>query len=426
MKAAVLLLALLLAATAATDSPAQTPVSNELVRIGAVFDAELKKVLGDAAARLKTWPETYTRELADLRAKTQQDGDLDGMLAVDAEWKRFKADPTLPDSVVSSVPDAVRKIQMRYRDQPLQVAVARDQQVLEVARRYRERLAAMQKDLTRSGDIQSALLVRQELARVAALPAVTAAEFTAAERSVSVSGTGSVAKAVEPAPPAPPKPVAPPPAPQKVAPRKVDLAGGFRLADKSTGLAVSAYRPLGLNNTEGARIPKARAEVAVNEREPSDDTVSTSMYGSYRGKSGETTISTRVTVRASGSAEIEGATLAVQWFTRDLSSKGGGRIVPEEAMSSVTPLPTLTSQGMVLDGPPFGYYSSSYKYRSAYHSSTSRYGREFLGVVVSIFGGDGTLLYQGASQNALEKYAATRVPTPVKNDMRRDFPARFE
>jgi hypothetical protein len=81
---------------------------------------------------------------------------------------------------------------------------------------------------------------------------------------------------------------------------------------------------------------------------------------------------------------------------------------------------------MVLDCPPFGYYSSSYKYRSAYHSSTSRYGREFLGVVVSIFGGDGTLLYQGASQNALEKYAATRVPTPVKNDMRRDFPARFE
>jgi hypothetical protein len=42
MKAAVLLLALLLAATAATDSPAQTPVSNELVRIGAVFDAELQ------------------------------------------------------------------------------------------------------------------------------------------------------------------------------------------------------------------------------------------------------------------------------------------------------------------------------------------------------------------------------------------------
>jgi hypothetical protein len=51
---------------------------------------------------------------------------------------------------------------------------------------------------------------------------------------------------------------------------------------------------------------------------------------------------------------------------------------------------------------------------------------EFLGVVVSIFGGDGTLLYQGASQNALEKCAATRVPTPVKNDMRRDFRARFE
>ncbi len=143
---------------------------------------ELAKVYrehtGEIGARyreaIKGFPRQYESDLRGLMARYQREGNLDGVLNVAREQKRFaeamqgerdpfEMTPEMPDSALVREPAELRRLQEQYVQRFKDAAAERQKAVNDLTAKYLSRLEALQRELTRAGRIREAIIVKREV-----------------------------------------------------------------------------------------------------------------------------------------------------------------------------------------------------------------------------------------------------------------------
>ncbi len=109
------------------------------------------------------WPERYIHDLQALKRKFQEDGDLDKLLSVDQEVRRFQRVKDFPEGSLVETPEALRALQRKARQAPEQAELAFHKRIQECAAAYVAALTALKQTLTQQNRIEQALAVDREM-----------------------------------------------------------------------------------------------------------------------------------------------------------------------------------------------------------------------------------------------------------------------
>ena len=112
---------------------------------------------------LKELNAKYRKYLDKQKAAYQEEGDLDGLLAVDTELKTFESEPS---KRLSSFPE-LKRLQEIYRKQLAQHNAKTTEPKLKLIRSFKEEAEKLSKELTKAGKIEEAKLARVESERFA-------------------------------------------------------------------------------------------------------------------------------------------------------------------------------------------------------------------------------------------------------------------
>ena len=163
----------LFALALAVPAAAQNGTHPEVVQALAVFDAECAKIQNQHEELVAAPPRHYTNQLAAVRRKLQDAGDLEGILAIRDEMDRFikaitgDADPfepvpEMPESALVKTPAVLRQLQDAYLKSRGDQAELRNKQIADLTARLTARLDAIIRDLTIRNRISDAVLVKKE------------------------------------------------------------------------------------------------------------------------------------------------------------------------------------------------------------------------------------------------------------------------
>ena len=108
----------------------------------------------------------YLKALAAAAKKLQEAGDLDGLLAINAELANFKKTGVVPIQKDSDSNKAILRFRKIYTVARNNVSDVRQQSISELSEKYLSYLEDLQKKMTQEGEIKQALLVRKEVTRI--------------------------------------------------------------------------------------------------------------------------------------------------------------------------------------------------------------------------------------------------------------------
>ena len=392
----------------------------DLPSLKAGYEKSLTAVVTNYEATVKGWPASYVNALKTLQAKLQKDGNLDGWSDVKTELARFQADPKIEDANLSSRAE-IQVVQAKYKELPLQASGEKNQKIVSLSQKYMARLGALQSELTKQGKMEDALAVNAEIKRVKTSPEVTSAEFEVSELEAKKARTQKDNAPVKTdggdskAPVKPDKPGPGGKAPAGKAP--VEAVGGddeVKIYEgKAPALAGVNFKNMQIRPT-GNVGAKRKLNVsamlgAVSDEEKSTDA---SYFSVSKSKSGSTSSRVRVGLKtvASGSV-MENVTVVVEYYCKDVKSNSG-KIAAEKMLVKHINVPKVDLQGVWIDCPEASTYKSSYSRTGGWggDSFKEKSGKDFYGVIISVFESDKTLAFQGVSGSALEEYATTTMP----------------
>ena len=155
----------------AQDSAADAVGVPEIRRTLDILLDEIKKLAVEQSDRERRLQAGYRAQLAALRKTMQEAGDLDNVLAMDAETRRFDAAlasggdafeevPEMPNKALVQTPAQLRTLQEGFKRQR-QASIARHKNdAAALTQRFVTRLEEFQREFTRVGKIETALAVR--------------------------------------------------------------------------------------------------------------------------------------------------------------------------------------------------------------------------------------------------------------------------
>ena len=363
-------------------------VDKRLATARASYGAQLLKIQGGSDNKTD-WRADYGRELKALGAAYQTGGDLDGLIAARKEIKRFEYSSEIPAESIVTEPAKLKELQDKYAALAGGGGIEKSRKIVALTELYVAHLEDMKKQLTVSGDIESALAAKKEIERVQASPVNTAALFDL-----------SVAKAAEPKQPVPVEKAATAPAKEDEnemsAPRGYTLYPAGKTPERIAG---QVFNRLALASTGNTPMSARRVSVIASRSLASQVSNSSSYYSSSKRTSKSAIIRLQIRHTRSSSA-VENQIVNIQFFTKPVGSKGSAS--PTRVASGTIKIPKLTSAAICVDCPEVS--SSSSSYRSG--RRTSKRGTAFYGILVSVYNADGTLSYQGISTSGLKKAAA--------------------
>jgi hypothetical protein len=165
----------------------------------AKFQNGLNRVESIFREKRLAMPTAHVNALKRLEAEYQRAGDLESMLAVQKERKRFVLDPRGTSIPAIESPPELAALSRQYKAQFQAAAVSRDQSLAELKKRYLDALKALQVKLTQQGSIEEAKAVMQAISSAGGMvwkpvdkqpdsPAPTTANDTPAKASSGESG----------------------------------------------------------------------------------------------------------------------------------------------------------------------------------------------------------------------------------------------
>ena len=164
------------------------------------YETELDRIEKDSAETAAALPVNYRSSLGKLEERLQRDADLDGLLVVRKEVDRFKKEENVPEEAFVDAPAALRELQESYRAAQWRVELDKARRAGALTDKYIAALQRMQDDLTRSGQIESAVTVKAAAEAARAEPAYTAAQFVLAEHAAKAAQAPEEAATAEKAP----------------------------------------------------------------------------------------------------------------------------------------------------------------------------------------------------------------------------------
>jgi len=379
---------------------------NDVAALKASYEKALPAIIASYEASAKSWPDHYVNALKELQSKLQKDGNLEGWQDAKKELDRFNGDPKIADGALSSRAE-VQAIQNKYRDLPRQLSLDKNQKIVALSQKHLAKLTALQTDLTKQGKMEDAMAVNAEIKRVKGSPEVSAAEFELSEQE---------AKAAQIKKDTPPKEAKPGPA--EKAPGGKEAAkpiedGEIKIYEgKAPATPGVTFKNMQLRPTSNVGA-KRKLNVTAMMAASSDGAKSTSAgyYSSSRSESGSTSSRVRLGLKTvTSSSVIENLTVVVEYYSKTVKSTSGKMSV-EKMLAKRIKVPKVDVQGVWIDCPEASTYKSSYRYTSSYGSGYRySYGREFYGVIISVFESDKKLAFQAVTGSALDELATSEMP----------------
>ncbi|MFC1497060.1 hypothetical protein ACFLS1_01120 [Verrucomicrobiota bacterium] len=392
---------------------------SSLTSAKAIFAGSLNKIKAEYTQKAISWPVQYQKALTVLLEKTRESGDLEGWVAVDKEVKRFEKNKELPKKAIVEKPASLRSLQKTYFQASSGLEIEKSKEILDLTEKYITHLTGMQKDLTKQGKIEEAIEIKKEADSVKSHSDITVAEFTIAEYE---------AQHLKPEEATPKKKTPPgtkdePEKLTKKEQRKRDREAretSSKPQNKKSDFEIYDSRPpktpdihfakTSFKPTKTARLIR-KVSCTVMQASTSDTkSTSHSDYSIYKTQSGVISHFVRLELRSTSSdITFENPRIVVQYFSKPVGAKG--KIKPTEAEKKTIKLEKISSDRIYIDFSPVSFKKSSSQYVSSYYydyaSSSTKSGLALHGVIISIFNEDGSLLFQGTSNNDLDLLAVT-------------------
>lgn len=354
----------------------------DLSQLRDVYETHLQKIRDNCTAATERWAGSYRRALEVQRSAAQAAGDLEGLTGANAEIKRFQADGSLTRQHVVTQSAGLRVLQENALKELGTYPLERDRAIMELLDLYVARLEAEKKRLTQAGDLTRALDMNAEIKRVESSPAVADAKFNLA---LQLSTTPTR----EPETPGT-KPGETPTQPLK--PQRTTYGTVY---------------PRGLRPDSSSDVPLRRQTVYTTDNCPLSRSVSlTLLAANVRGSGSRYRTDGReyyhrLEVRAGNTEEtLSDVTVCIDYFSKQRKTgySSTGKLAPRKEETHTFPLGSLTGETTTIDARCVPASSST----SYIGSSSSWYGRDYYGVIISVFSDKGLLLYQVGSASGLK------------------------
>ena len=405
------------AALTATNKAAPSVAAPDLDAARKQFEANIRDVQRQRREAAKALQQRYLAGLTALEEALQSAGNqLPAMLAVRGEKARFEQSGDIPTSALSAEWPALQKLQLAWRTQTAGGAREQAQKIVAASERYLQNLTLMQKDLAARQDTGSVDAVNAEKERVLGNNLVHEA-LALQQAAASKSRDPSLPPVREPEKP-------PEPAPPIPAATVVEL-GGYKFYPPGKEPLLKDLHPLRLEFPSADQrltqlfydlrvaITSAKADLSGNPSLP--------IYAARGGNPGHGGSPPRAVIRtkpsniasipritlAARSHELpEGCKMVLEYFSQPSSRANDLRREKVEQIP-LPPLPrsrayTVDARGIALSKNDF------YDSNSGHHTS----GREFYGLIVSLFDAANNLLLQQCAPSTLAAQCNSKPAEP--------------
>lgn len=136
-----------------------------------IYDVRMSQAMNLHADEMEQLAEQYSEALEGSAALLQQQGDLDGLLAVKAEILEFTRTGSVPAESPQKAHESVKKLQQIYRDSKTKADATKAETTHELTAKYMVFLEGLQKKLTQEGKLEEAIKVKAEAERARKLQA---------------------------------------------------------------------------------------------------------------------------------------------------------------------------------------------------------------------------------------------------------------
>ncbi|MEI6218126.1 MAG: hypothetical protein WCP86_04450, partial [bacterium] len=154
---------------------------------------------------------TYSKKLDSMAETLKNAGDLEGVVAIRAEKKRFEEEKKVPTESAPDINPAIAKARAEYQQSVTKGEIDKNKGILALADNYASDLEALKKQLTKEDKIEEATLVKQEIDRLRASAEVTSAQFVIADLASKSPQPNVQPKKIKPSTPASPPATTPKP-----------------------------------------------------------------------------------------------------------------------------------------------------------------------------------------------------------------------
>lgn len=378
---------------------AATNHADNLAALQATYREALNRIEAEYADKEKNWPAEYTKALKDLQKKMQEAGNFEGWSAIIKEMKRFEADQNIPKETLITAPDELKALQTIYQDVMPKYVLEKSRKVVSLTERYIDSLKKLQKKFTMQNKMEEAMSIDVEIKRTKSSAAVTAAEFEFAEHE---------AKQVKEQPP-------------ETKPVESEKPETQKKREEIGEVSVSQQKAEGIDIYEDGKSPPSihnvffkRSSLYPTEYSPVAQKVGISLLLGQRSgadvrSSSVSQYYVRLAVRSAKVGTIlNKLTVVVQYFAKN-PGKTRGRIEPQRMDVQRIKLSKLDTQYVHIDCCPLP--RDTLNYPSSPETPVCWWGnKEFYGIIVSVYDGDGVLVFQGASSSSLGWLAEKDLP----------------
>ncbi|MCX6995882.1 MAG: hypothetical protein NTV49_02060 [Kiritimatiellaeota bacterium] len=330
------------------------------------FETAIKETLRQGSAEVKALQKKYSEGLDRLESDLQDQGELKHLIILRDEKRRFLNAPEIPDDAVVSEPEALHGLQTAWQEQMTTQHLARTSRILDAGAKYMRQLSALQKKLVAQMNAAGVEAVKAEKDRL--LDDNFIREALASKSAATEMAPVKVACY----------------APGKEPPVAPNTLHALQLNYASSELKAAAYY-FSLTASLYSKVQQ------VN---PDDETKSSLL------------LIPRITLTSKNNEMPERCKLVLEYFSRRAGDGSGAyrRDVAEHML-----LPKLMrSQTVVFDGDgvPLAFHATTRKTASG----ETKGGREFYGLIISLFTADGKLLFQQCTPSSLIKECTNALP----------------
>ena len=169
-------------------------LANDLDRARKIYSDKVDESTGQAGQGIKKWPAEYEAALQKLEDDLTKEGDLNGLVAVKEEIKRFNLDPTLEGGSIVGEPVKLAELQDKYATARGDALSKHEERVGRLKQAYVGRLKEIQKKLTMEKKLSDAINVENEIKSIGDVFASTGSQPASGSSVSSRSGSSSSAK----------------------------------------------------------------------------------------------------------------------------------------------------------------------------------------------------------------------------------------
>ncbi len=363
------------------------------------FESAMRDTQRANREALKTLRQVYSDSLSKLQADLQAAGEMQSVLAVRDEKARFEQTGEIPAAALVTEPAALRKAQDDWNTSCQQAPVAQAQKLVGLSEKYMQQLSLLQKSLTARNDQEGLKAVNDETERLLgnnvireALALAKAAKPVTPEKTATNTAT----------PPVKPEPVKPTTTtPTKAPEAKLVEVGEYKFYPAGKEPAAKDARDQRLEFPSAERRNTAYFYTLSVKIYVDKAKLHTNRHTNYdyitKEESGDLASIPRITLASRNKDIPEGCQLVVQYFSRQIARATDVR---EERVEHIKTPQIARGQALSVDGQGITLYKSDYRSSYGYRE---RSGREFCGLILSVFDPEGKLLIQQCTPSSLIK-----------------------